>query len=180
MKCNILKTNPIKVKPLVLVITGLPGTGKSTLAGALAGDLGMVHLNTDMIRDEMGLRGRYDPKTKKAVYDQMRQRAARKLAAGQNVLIDGTFYLESLRDSFQQLAVGAGGHIRWIELKAEEATIRDRVKNKRAFSEADYDVYKKIKALYEPLNRPHLVLWSDELSLEEQVRRAKDFLMLPA
>lgn len=140
----------------------------------------MVHLNTDMIRDDLGLRGRYDPKTKKAIYDEMRQRAARQLASGQNVLIDGTFYLESLRDSFQRLATEAGGHIRWIELKAGEATIRERVKNKRNYSEADYDVYKKIKALYEPLNRPHLVLWSDELSPEELVRRAKDFLMLPA
>ncbi len=140
----------------------------------------MVHLNTDMIRDELGLRGRYDPKTKKAIYDEMRQRAARQLASGQSVLIDGTFYLESLRDSFQQLATEAGGHIRWIELKAGEATIRDRVKNKRDYSEADYDVYKKVKALYEPLNRPHLVLWSDELPPEELVQRAKDFLMLPA
>lgn len=168
------------MKPVVLIITGLPGTGKSTLAGALAAELGLTHLNTDVIRDELGLRGRYDPRTKKAIYDEMRRRAARELTGGQSVVIEGTFYLESLRDSFQQMATGAGGHIRWIELRAEEATVRRRVKADRAYSEADFDVYKKIKAIYEPLNRPHLVLWSDQSPPEELVQRAKDFLMLPA
>ena len=168
------------MKPVVLIITGLPGTGKSTLAAALAAELGLSQLNTDLIRDELGLRGRYDPKTKKAIYDEMRRRASRELAGGQSVVIEGTFYLESLRDAFQQMANEAGGHIRWIELRADEATIRKRVAAERTYSEADFDVYKKIKAIYEPLNRPHLVLWSDQLPPEELVRRAKDFLMLPA
>jgi len=162
------------------MITGLPGTGKSTLANALAAQMGLAQLNTDMLRAEMGLRGRYDPRTKKAVYEKMREQAGRQLRAGQSVLIDGTFYLESLRSAFQELADEAGGDIRWIELKAEEGAIRKRVRAERAYSEADFEVYKKVKALYEPMNRPHLVLWTDQLPLEELVQRAKDFLMLPA
>jgi len=164
----------------MVLITGLPGTGKSTLAAALAAELNAHHLNTDRIREELNLKGKYDARTKKRIYEVMLQRTEELLKTEQNVIVDGTFYQQKLRNRFQRLANRLGKDIRWIELRANESTIRERVNKKRQYSEADFEVYKKIKGLYEPLEQAHLVLWSDELSVEEMTKRAKDFLMLMA
>lgn len=164
----------------MVVITGLPGTGKSTLAAALAAELKAHHLNTDKIRTEMNLRGKYDARTKKRIYDEMLYQAEALLKKNLPVIVDGTFYQQKLRNRFLRLARRLGKEIRWIELRAKEKVIRERVAEKRQYSEADFEVYHKIKSIYEPLEQAHLVLWSDELSIEEMTRRAKDFLMLTA
>src|SRR5207302_11481918 len=40
-------------EPLVVVAMGLPASGKTTLASALAGRLGLVHLSSDVVRKEL-------------------------------------------------------------------------------------------------------------------------------
>ena len=162
----------------MVIITGLPGTGKTTLASALAEDLGVRHLNTDMIRAELGIQGHYDPESKRAVYQEMLRRAEEELSAGRDVVIDGTFYPGETRKMFRKLARRHDADLRWIELHANEETIRRRVAKERPFSEADFEIYQKIKADYEPLGIGHLVLWSDEMPLSDLIRRAKDYLTL--
>ncbi len=153
----------------LLLITGLPGTGKTTFARLLAAELGALHLNTDMLREEMGVRGQYDPATKERVYRELKRRAAEALANDQQVVIDGTFYREKLREPFRRLARREGVSYHWIELKADEAVIRDRVNRKRADSDADFSVYQKIRNLYEPLTETHTRLRSDRGNLEKMV-----------
>src|SRR5262249_48381 len=73
------------VRPLVLVVGGLAGTGKTTLASALAHELGAELLRTDTIRREMfGSKahaadvdeGVYAPAARDEIYDEMFRRAA--------------------------------------------------------------------------------------------------------
>jgi len=164
----------------MVMVTGLPGTGKTTFAKELAEQLDAQHLNTDIIRDELGKRGQYDPETKAAVYDSMLRKADRLLSDNQKVVIDGTFYRAELRERFVKIARKHQIDLRWIELRADEEVIRQRVSKKREYSEADFNVYQKVKEAYQPLEQSHLVLWSDQLSLEEMVERAQDFLILRA
>lgn len=63
----------MSTRKLVLVV-GLPGTGKSTFSRALAAELGARHLNSDVIRVETGLRGKYTPEDKAKVYEELRKR----------------------------------------------------------------------------------------------------------
>ena len=129
-----------RLESSIVMITGLPGTGKPTLAMALSRELGGLHLNTDRVRKEMGLMGRYDPETKKRIYDEILKRAGEALISGETVIIDGTFYREALRQPFVDLALRHDRPIRWIELRAEEETIRRRVGRPREYSEADFEV----------------------------------------
>ena len=45
---------------ILLVVFGLPGTGKTTFARALAARLGLPHFNTDIIRAELGRKQQYE------------------------------------------------------------------------------------------------------------------------
>ncbi len=160
----------------LIMITGLPGTGKTTFARALSQELTYRHLNTDMVRDELGKRGQYDEETKAEIYEELFKRAESELREGHGVIVDGTFYQRSLRADFEQLAERTEAAVFWIEIKASEEVIEERVNQKRAYSEADFEVYLKIKSQYEPLESPHLTLRSDELEVAKMVDRATAYV----
>jgi predicted kinase len=144
------------VKTKAVIITGLPGTGKTTLAKALSKATDWPHLNTDMIRDELGLRGQYDESTKARVYEELFHRLKHLLVKGE-VVIDGTFYKRSLQERLAGVIADAGAEAVWVEATCSEDLIRERTSKKREYSEADFEVYLKIKADYHPLPSAFIV-----------------------
>ena len=84
----------------LIVVRGLMGSGKSTVARALAERIGAECLSTDEVRREMfgssdtpaefGA-GNYTPEKRQHVYDELWSRATERLAAGLAVVLDGTF-----------------------------------------------------------------------------------------
>ena len=161
---------------MLIIISGLPGTGKTTFARALAQQRDISHFNSDIIRTELGLRGQYDTTTKEKVYAQLEYRTSRTLQQGGDVVVDATFYKNQLRAPYIKMAADRSTPLKWIELKADEATIKQRVTAKREYSEADFEVYRKIKKAYEPLSIPHLVLSSAQLSIEEMLEASEKYL----
>lgn len=160
----------------LILITGLPGAGKTTFARELAKRLNIKHLNTDMVRDALGKRGQYDAATKASIYQALFQETESELCANRDVIVDGTFYQRSLREDFEDLAEQCHAQVYWIEIKASEQIIKQRVSQKRAYSEADFAVYLKIKSEYEPIQTPHLVIESDAIDLETMTNRAMQYL----
>ncbi|MDX1940683.1 MAG: ATP-binding protein [Saprospiraceae bacterium] len=160
----------------IIMIIGLPGTGKTTFAESLAKSLGAVHLNTDIIRDTMGKRGQYDLTTKTSIYEELLKLTEEHLQNKRSVAVDGTFYQKKLRIPFDELAKKYQIPIFWMEIRANEDIIRTRVNKRRAYSEADFEVYLKIKSQYEPLEAPNLELWSDQLELSDMVEQAKNYV----
>ncbi|HND53067.1 MAG TPA: AAA family ATPase, partial [Pirellulaceae bacterium] len=101
-----------RATPRMLVVRGLSGTGKSTLARQLAEQLGAELLSTDRLRRELYAggpkdefaQGVYAPAARQWVYDEMLERAARRLASGATVVVDGTFGLQRQRDAARRIA----------------------------------------------------------------------------
>jgi predicted kinase len=164
---------------MLILISGLPGTGKTTLAQAFAARSGALHLNSDLLRSELGLMGQYSREAKEWVYAALRESCRNALLAGKTVVVDSTFYKESIRAPFRDLAKTCGTHLRWVEVRAQESTIRERVSKPRPDSEADFAVYEKIRDAAEPMPEPHLVLWSDATTLEKMVDSLLDYLYPP-
>jgi predicted kinase len=101
------------VRPLVVAIGGMAGTGKSTLAKELAGRLGAELLRTDAIRQELygsgphpaGCdEGIYGQQARERVYDAMFRQAAALAADHISVVLDGTFSTVSSLKRAHQIA----------------------------------------------------------------------------
>jgi predicted kinase len=164
---------------MLILISGLPGSGKTTLARAFSAKTGIRHLNSDLLRRELHLMGHYNSKDKEKVYATLLEQTKTALLNAQHVVVDSTFYKESIRTPFRLLAADCRVPMRWVEVCAQESTIRERLKTPRPDSEADYAVYEKIKNAEEPLPEPHLTLWSDAMPLQTMVDAILNYTTLP-
>ncbi len=147
-------------RPIVLVVSGLSGTGKSTLAGAVARHLHAAWLRTDVIRKVMfgGAErpaapdeGVYRPDARAAVYARMMDLAGESLGAGRSVVLDGTF-LESRQVSLANaLAQDHGATAILVRCACPPdvalARIRRRSAAGESLSDADEQVYRRQAAV---------------------------------
>ena len=111
------------------VVGGGPGTGKTTLAHALADRVGAAVISTDEVRramqnsgaigGEAGVldAGLYSDENVAAVYGEVLRQARIHLANGRSVILDGTWRDPRRRDQVRQLAVQT--HSAEIELLCE-------------------------------------------------------------
>jgi aminoglycoside phosphotransferase family enzyme/predicted kinase len=81
-----------------ILIGGAPGTGKTTIATALAARLGYVLVGTDSIRQESPLASDYSATAKAAIYRMLLERARTALAHGESVVADATWTDQTTRD----------------------------------------------------------------------------------
>lgn len=161
---------------MMVMVCGLPGTGKTRFSRSLAERLKAVHLNTDRLRGEMNLKGQYTPEARKRVYEAMLDRTAKNFLRGKDVVLDGTFQYRTLRERFIQKAAEYNHRFYCIEILAEWHTVKARLREKREHSEADFGVYRKVKSRFEPLETRRLRLRSDTMPVSEMVGAALEYI----
>ncbi len=165
-------------KPKVIFFSGLPGSGKTYLAKKLAMAIGVPHISSDIVRKEMDLQQKYQTSDKHAVYKEMKRRMLAFLEKGSNVILDATYYQQELRGSFVEAAARLTDQIYWILAVCNEETTKLRVSKKRKDSEADFQVYLKIRDAFEPLEREFLSVPTDTEDEEESLRKIIAFCKL--
>lgn len=156
---------------------GLPGSGKTYLATRLAEHGGFRHMNTDTVREELGLRGDYSEATKEQVYEGLFERVERGLEEMQLVVVDATFHQAARRERLYAIARRRGTRLFFIELWASEATVRERITQTRADSDADWQVYQALKASQEPLTAPHLIIPSTNENFQQQLQTVLGYIV---
>ena len=92
------------------------------------------------------------------------------------VVLDGTFYKNSLRKKFEEAAAKYNEDIIYMEVIAEEDIIKERLSKPRQYSEADFEVYLKLKSTAEPMTKNHLVLKSSGNNIESMLSQALHYI----
>ena len=92
-------------------------------------------------------------------------------------MLDATFYKREIRAKFLDELKGKAG-IYLIEVRANVALTRKRLKKQRPDSDADFEVYKKIKQQWEPLTEDHLILRSTNENISRPVTESIGLLHL--
>lgn len=130
-------------KPRLVAVGGLSGTGKTTLALALAPDLlptpGAVVLRSDVLRKRMaGIAleermpaGWYTPENSTSTYDELHRLAAIALKSGRSVVLDGVYAKPQEREAAEAVARDAGVPFDGIWLEAPTDTLRQRVADRK-------------------------------------------------
>ncbi|MDQ3961245.1 MAG: AAA family ATPase [Thermoproteota archaeon] len=148
---------------MIVLFCGLPGVGKTSLANELAPLINAIVLSTDKIRKEVISKPTYTKEEKRLIYDVMLL-VARYLhdAAGINCILDATFNTEkSRRTAIEKLVNVSSDQIYIVECICPEDVVITRLKARKGdYSDADIDIYRKMKQLYEPVKEmeKHIVI----------------------
>ncbi|HSJ67422.1 MAG TPA: ATP-binding protein [Anditalea sp.] len=160
---------------MIIIVSGLPGSGKSYFAKKLSEHLSAQYLSSDKVRKD--LRGaNYNTEDKLQVYEHMAHLAAIVISKKQDLVLDATFYLKSVRGLFYKLAHKHQIPCLLIYITADDDIIKERVSKPRSDSDADYGVYLKIREEFEPISRPHLVLKSTNYNISIMVDKAVQYI----
>jgi uncharacterized protein len=131
------------VRPSVIAIGGLPGTGKSTLARALAPGLGrspgaMVVRSDEVRKRLMGvapedrlLPAGYEPGVSRAVFDALAETVGVAARGGQAVIADATFMDPAHRAMVEGAAKRAGVAFHGYWLRAPVPALEQRISNRK-------------------------------------------------
>jgi predicted kinase len=160
---------------MIVFVFGLPGSGKSYFASRFAKIINASYVNSDRLRKDMFKNRTYSAQEKAAVYHSMLEKMKEALAQNNNIVLDATFHKSETRKPFLQETEGRND-IFFIEVRADENIIRERLKKSRPDSEADFEVYKFIQQHWEPLNKPHLLLESTDNNIDGMLKKAEEYL----
>lgn len=161
---------------MVIIVFGLPGSGKSYFASRLAKKLRAVYVNSDELRMKLLAERTYTDAEKLFVYDTILASMKDAIQQKKAIVLDATFYKQSIRAKFEHAADAAREQIIYIEVTAAEELIKERVSRSRKVSEADYGVYLKLKKAAEPLVQDHLVLQSTNSEVSPMIEKAIQYI----
>ncbi|HTP09419.1 MAG TPA: AAA family ATPase [Anaerolineae bacterium] len=168
----------------MIIFTGLPGTGKSSIAEAVARELSIPIFAKDWLEATL-IRCRLQPaegapSLGSAGYQLLTTLAERQLQLGQSVILDSVASTLSIRTEWRALAQTYQAKWRAIEcICSDEATHRDRMNVRRrgipGWHELDWSEVERVKAYYAPWDEERLILDAVQ-PLEENIAAALRYL----
>lgn len=166
-------------KPVLLLLSGLPGTGKSFLARRLAEALPFVIIESDVVRKILFPQPLYTAQESRWVHRTCHALMARLLKRGVRVIYDATNLIEYHRELVYRIAQKAGARLVVVKTVASEEVAQERLRARqeeaRELSDADWRVYRRMASRQEQVSHPHLVIDTSE-DLEEAVAKVLRFI----
>jgi predicted kinase len=151
-------------RPCLILVGGLPGTGKSTLAQALASLAGFTVIRTDLVRRVLAAAagrgspaldygaGIYSEEFTDQTYRECLRTAEAGLFEGKRIVIDATFRAEAWRSRFLELAARWGVPGLLLVCQADPMLIKSRLDRRRDdASDADWAISLETAQRWEPL-----------------------------
>lgn len=151
-------------RPVLVLATGLPGTGKSTLARGLTQQMNLRWIRSDAVRKDLASQagldvtaeagayqaGIYTTEWTERTYAECLRQALSALRLGERVVVDATFLEELRRHEFLEGAIQLGVPAVWLLCDAAPDLVRDRLANRRDdVSDADWSIYTKAASAWQ-------------------------------
>ena len=153
-----------QVEPALIVVSGLPGTGKSFFSRRLAERLPFLVLASDKLRRVLFPSPQYDEGENKRLFSACHALIEELLRMGIPVIFDATNLLERHREYLYRAAERAHARLILVWIEAPAEVVRQRLLTRQTVampendSEADWEVYKKMKPRGEKISRNHFVV----------------------
>ncbi len=152
-------------RPCMVLVAGLPGTGKSVLARGLRETGSFAWIRSDEVRKRLaGLdplasgqsklgEGIYSKEWSDRTYAACLERAAEVCLTGGRALVDATFVDASRRKAFVEAAIAWGVPTHMLVVSAPPDLVRQRLAARRNDpSDATWDVYEAARARWSPID----------------------------
>lgn len=167
-------------RPVLVILTGLPGTGKTHLARIICGRAPFTLVGSDPLRALLVDPPRYTRLENHAVYRLANTLLHRLLAERRDVIYDAVNLSAYRRAALCRLAEDSGAcavtvltsappHLVWLRLAH-----RGESQSLPGDSDADWEVYKKLASKMTPVRHPYLVV---DTNRDEDVDHAIDRIL---
>jgi uncharacterized protein len=164
-------TRPIR--PFLMLMHGVSGSGKSFVARKLAAELGAVQIRSDVERKRLlggwpsansGVAVSFDLYSQDATrrtYERLRTLVREIVGSGCSAIVDAAFLRRADRDDFASVAGELGVSFVIVACSAPDSVLRERVLQRHSIgqdpSDADVPVLEKQLATYEPIEPAELL-----------------------
>lgn len=148
-------------KPALIVVSGLPGTGKSYLCNKLAERLGFIVLESDALRKVLFPVPGYSAQESSHLFQVCHLLIEDLLKKGQSLILDATNLSERYREHLYSIAERLNAKLVLVRVEAPSEVVQERLEARRKGmdagnkSDADWAVYQKMKPAVQPLRRNH-------------------------
>jgi predicted kinase len=150
-----------EAEPTIIVVSGLPGTGKTYFCRRLAERLPFLILESDALRKQLFPKPTYSAEESASLFKAIYQLIGDLLKKGIPLILDATNLEERHRERIYNIAEGARARLILVSVRAPDSLVQKRLKkrteNKNVDdnSEANWAVYLKMKPTVDKIHRKH-------------------------
>jgi len=146
-------------EPKFIVVSGLPGTGKSYFCNQLAKRLPFVILESDALRKILFPSPSYSSQESSNLFQTIHLLVERLLKRGISLILDATNLSELYREYLYSIADRLSVKLVLVRVEAPPQVVYERLKsrqvNQQGKSDADWTVYQKMKSSVQHIRRNH-------------------------
>ena len=164
LRASLPERLPHTKSPTLVIISGLPGSGKSYFSRRLAARLPLVILESDALRKVLVAQPTYSGPESGRLFRAAHVLMHQLLAAGVPVLFDATNLIERHRKQLYRIAEELGAHVALVSLETKEDIAYHRLQRRQRGldpnnkSDTSWEVYKRMQSAMDPIRREHLAL----------------------
>jgi predicted kinase len=146
-------------EPALIVVSGLPGTGKTYFCNRLAERLPSVVLESDVLRKTLFSPPVYSAKESSQLFRAIHRLIERLLVKGIPLILDATNLSERNREYLYSIADRLDVKLVLVRVEAPPEIVRQRLEARREKSEnnsdADWAIYRRMKYSVQRIRRNH-------------------------
>jgi len=153
-----------EAQPAIIVVSGLPGTGKSYFCRRLAERLPFLILESDALRKQLFSVPAYSAPESAYLFRTIYYLIEELLKKGVPVILDSTNLSERHRERIYNIAERLSARLVLVRVEAPPELVQKRLKsrtvtqNKEDNSDADWTVYQKMQTTVQKINRNHFTV----------------------